>query len=101
MGVFSLCLRASPNVIRVTRLNGLFLTLNSDLIKFVEQAPDTVITLTNGEKLIVRESEEEVIQLIREFRRSMMVPPPAGIGPQVPSSVSQKASTGPEVQRRG
>ena len=58
-------------MIRLTRLNGHAITLNSDLIKFVERAPDTVITLINGEKLIVREAEEEIVRLILEFRRSL------------------------------
>ena len=43
-------------MIQLTRLNGNPIALNSDLIKFVENAPDTVITLINGEKIIVRES---------------------------------------------
>ena len=59
-------------MIRLTRLNGHPITLNSELIKFVERAPDTVITLTNGEKLIVRETEDEIVHLIREFRCSLM-----------------------------
>ncbi len=59
-------------VIRLTRLNGNPLALNSDLIKFVENAPDTVITLVNGEKMIVRETTEEVIRQIVEFRRSVL-----------------------------
>ena len=49
-------------MIQLTRLNGNPIALNSDLIKFVENAPDTVITLINGEKIIVRESSEDVIQ---------------------------------------
>ena len=41
-------------MIRLTRLNNQPLVINSDLIKFVENAPDTVLTLVNGEKIIVR-----------------------------------------------
>lgn len=59
-------------MISLTRLNNSSLTLNSDLIKFVEQSPDTVITLVNGEKLLVRESVEEVMHRIVEFRRSVL-----------------------------
>ena len=66
---------ASTKVIRLTRLNGNGLTLNSDLIKFVEKSPDTVITLTNGEKVIVREAEDEVIRRVLEFRRSLVAHP--------------------------
>jgi flagellar protein FlbD len=59
-------------MIRLTRLNNHPLTVNSDLIKFVEQSPDTVITLINGEKVIVRESADEVVRRIVEFRRSVL-----------------------------
>ena len=67
-------------MIRLTRLNNQALTVNSDLIKFVEQSPDTLITLVNGEKIVVRESAEEVLARIVEFRRSVLqVCPRAGI----------------------
>lgn len=58
-------------MIQLTRLNNARLALNCDLIKYVEAAPDTVITLLNGEKLVVRESTEQVIERVREFRRSV------------------------------
>jgi flagellar protein FlbD len=59
-------------MIRLTRLNNQPLAVNSDLIKFVEQAPDTVLTLVTGEKIVVRESTKEVIDRILAFRRSVM-----------------------------
>lgn len=59
-------------MIQLTRLNNHPLTVNSDLIKFVEQAPDTVITLVNGEKIVVRESAQEVRERVVEFRRSVL-----------------------------
>jgi flagellar protein FlbD len=59
-------------LIRLTRLNGSSIALNSDLIKFVENAPDTVITLINGEKMLVRESTEDLIHKLIEFRRSVL-----------------------------
>lgn len=59
-------------MISLTRLNSHPLTVNSDLIKFVEQAPDTVITLINGEKFIVRESASEITSRIVEFRRAVL-----------------------------
>ena len=59
-------------MIAVTRLNGQPVVMNSDLIKFVEQAPDTLITLVNGEKFRVQESAQEVVRLIVEFRRSVI-----------------------------
>jgi flagellar protein FlbD len=59
-------------MIQLTRLNNTRLAVNSDLIKYVEQAPDTVITLLSGEKLVVRESAEEIIERVRDFRRSIV-----------------------------
>ncbi len=59
-------------MIQLTRLNNHPLALNSDLIKFVEQAPDTVITLVNGEKLVVRESSQDVLERVIQFRRSVL-----------------------------
>lgn len=59
-------------MIQLTRLNNSPLTVNSDLIKFVECSPDTLITLLNGEKLLVRESPDEVRSRIVEFRRSVL-----------------------------
>ena len=59
-------------MIQLTRLNNHPLVVNSDLIKFVEQAPDTVITLLNGEKIVVRESAREVLERVVEFRRSVL-----------------------------
>jgi flagellar protein FlbD len=48
------------------------LVVNSDLIKFVEQAPDTVITLLSGEKIVVRESAPDVLERVVQFRRSVL-----------------------------
>jgi flagellar protein FlbD len=59
-------------MILLTRLNNKPLTVNSDLIKFVEQSPDTIITLITGEKIVVRESSEQVLSFIVEFRRSVL-----------------------------
>jgi flagellar protein FlbD len=59
-------------MIRLTRLNNQPLTVNSDLIKFVEQSPDTLITLVTGEKIVVRESAEDVLARIIEFRRAVL-----------------------------
>ena len=59
-------------MIRLTRLNNQPLMVNSDLIKFVEQSPDTLITLITGEKIVVRENAEEVLARVIEFRRSVL-----------------------------
>jgi len=59
-------------MVQLTRLNGHPLAVNSDLIKFVEQAPDTVITLVSGEKIVVRESAQDVLERVLQFRRSVL-----------------------------
>lgn len=59
-------------MIQLTRLNNQPLMVNSDLIKFVEQAPDTVLTLVSGEKIIVLESSDAVLQKIVAFRQSIL-----------------------------
>jgi flagellar protein FlbD len=59
-------------MIRLTRLNNSSLIVNSDLIKFVEQSPDTVITLLNSEKIIVRESADQVLERIVLFRQAVL-----------------------------
>jgi len=59
-------------MIQLTRLNNHPLVVNSDLIKFVEQAPDTVITLVNGDKIVVRERAQDVLDRVVEFRRSVL-----------------------------
>ena len=59
-------------MIQLTRLNSHPLVVNSDLIKFVEQAPDTVITLVNGDKIVVRENAQDVLERVVQFRRSVL-----------------------------
>ena len=58
-------------MIKLTRLSREPLVLNSDLIEHVEANPDTVITLTTGQKLRVSETADEVIQRVIEFRRAI------------------------------
>ena len=59
-------------MIRVTRLNGERFALNPDLIERVEGHPDTVAFLVDGTKYVVRESVDEVLQEIREYRASIL-----------------------------
>jgi len=59
-------------MVQLTRLNSHPLLLNADLIKFVEESPDTVITLVTGEKVVVRESAEQVVEKVVEFRRLLL-----------------------------
>jgi flagellar protein FlbD len=59
-------------MIRLTRLNQSPLVLNSDLIEHIEMTPDTVISLTSGQKLMVRETPEQVVERVIEFRRAVL-----------------------------
>ena len=56
-------------MIHLTRLNSAAMVLNSDLIEHIDVTPDTVITLTTGQILRVRESAHQVIESIVAFRR--------------------------------
>jgi flagellar protein FlbD len=56
-------------MIALTRINGLPLVLNDDLIEQIESIPDTIVRLTNGQKVVVRESPAEVIDRVIAFRQ--------------------------------
>jgi flagellar protein FlbD len=59
-------------MIELTRLNGTPIVLNSDLIKTAEASPDTMLTLINGEKLIVREDCGEVTERVLAYRARLL-----------------------------
>lgn len=56
-------------MIELTRINGTLIFVNPDQILFAEETPDTIITLTNGEKLLVKESNEELRQRYIDLKR--------------------------------
>jgi flagellar protein FlbD len=58
-------------MIKLTRLSHQEIVLNADLIESVEATPDTVITLTTGQKLRVQEAADEVIERVIQFRRAI------------------------------
>ncbi len=58
-------------MIIVTRLNNKELAVNCDLIEYIEETPDTVITFTTGKKLVVKESMEELEKKILEYKRNI------------------------------
>ncbi len=59
-------------MIDVTRMNGSVLTLNIRLIESVEETPDTVITLTTGKKIIVKESRQDVKNLVKLYEKEIL-----------------------------
>ena len=58
-------------MIEVTRLNGTQILVNADLIELVEETPDTVITFTTGRKIIVKESRQEIKNLVILYRKDI------------------------------
>jgi flagellar protein FlbD len=58
-------------MIHVTRFDGTDLVINSDLIEHVESTPDTVITLVNGKKWVVRETTHEIVRRVLSYQREM------------------------------
>lgn len=58
-------------MIQVTRLDHSALIVNPDLIIFMEETPDTIITLSNGDKIMVQERVSEIIRRVIQFRRSI------------------------------
>ena len=61
-------------MITLRRLNNQTIMVNPDLIEFLEATPDTVVTLTSGNKLIVRDSMDEIRDRIVEFKRRIHGP---------------------------
>lgn len=59
-------------MVRLTRLNGDEIVLNSDLVRYAEASPDTVITLVTGEKIVVVESCEELTARVVAYRAGLL-----------------------------
>ena len=58
-------------MIEVTKINGSKVLINPDLMELVEETPDTVITFTTGRKIIVKESRQEVKNLVKLYRKDI------------------------------
>lgn len=59
-------------MVKLTRLNKTILIVNADLIEFLEATPDTIVTLTTGRKVVVKESIDEVIDRVVAYKRRFM-----------------------------
>ncbi len=67
-------------MIMLTRLDGHTIALNEDLLVFAERTPDTVLTMTSGHRLMVKESLDEVVRRVAEFRaRALPLEGPPGV----------------------
>jgi len=58
-------------MVKVTRMNGIEFVINAELIEFIEATPDTVITLTTGKKFVLKDSVQEVVDRIIEYRKAI------------------------------
>lgn len=58
-------------MINVTKMNNVNVTVNDDLIEIIEETPDTVLTLTTGKKMLVKESREEIIELVKKYKKAI------------------------------
>lgn len=58
-------------MILLTKINDAPITVNSDLIQYIEETPDTIITMTNSEKVVVREGMKEIIDKVVHYRRAI------------------------------
>lgn len=61
-------------MIFITRTNGLKIYINPELIQTVEATPDTVVTLTNNKKLIIKDTPQEIAERFIEYRRKTLAP---------------------------
>lgn len=58
-------------MIELTRFNGTTFLLNSDLIETVEETPDTVVTLSTGKKIVVKESRQDIKNLVKSYKKDI------------------------------
>ncbi|MGB5107747.1 MAG: flagellar FlbD family protein [Candidatus Zixiibacteriota bacterium] len=60
-------------MIKVTRFNGQAIIINADLIEFVEEIPDTIVSLSTGKKIMVKENSDEIIDKVVGYRRATLI----------------------------
>ena len=58
-------------MIEITKLNDVKVSINAELIETVEEIPDTVITLTTGKKIFVKESRQKIENLVKSYKRDI------------------------------
>ncbi len=64
-------IESQGKMIEVKRINGRDLIINAELIEFIEVTPDTIISMSTGKKIIVKDTPEEVIKKVLEYRREI------------------------------
>ena len=58
-------------MIEVTKLNDIKISINAEMIEMVEEVPDTVVTLTTGKKIFVKESRQKIENLVKSYKRDI------------------------------
>lgn len=56
-------------MIRLTKINGVDIVVNPDLIQYIEETPDTVLTLTTNNKVVVKDRMADIIDKVIRYRR--------------------------------
>lgn len=74
-------------MIKLTHLSGEEFIVNADLIRYVERRPDTYLTLIGGERLVVRESMDEVLRRALDYQRSKQLLPAPHFAARTASTV--------------
>jgi flagellar protein FlbD len=80
-------------MIRLTKINHVDVVINSDLIEHIETTPDTVLTLTSGQKIMVLESPDEIVDRVVAFRKR--------IGKHMTEAVEARAGGGEQGSTEG
>jgi len=63
------------DMISLTRINDTSIVLNAELIEFVEANPDTIVSLSNGHKYLVKDTVDKVVEKVKEYKRSILIRP--------------------------
>jgi flagellar protein FlbD len=87
-------------VLQLTRLSGPVFALNPDLIERAEATPDTVVTLVNGSKYVIRETLDELVALIQAYRAGVVASAQLAGGAMTSTSAAIAAATRSGAVRR-
>jgi len=72
-------------MIHLTRLDGTPIVINADLITMIESIPDSVVCLSTGSRIIVRESAATIVELALDYRRTLLAPLPGSPNARPPA----------------
>jgi flagellar protein FlbD len=61
-------------VILITRIDNKKVVINGELVEMIEQTPETLITLTTGKKLVVKETVDEIVDKIKRYKQELNLP---------------------------